>query len=205
MLKKPRTKSIITHSRSEDGNILTFHVQGCPDIVFDKTKVAAALRARAENHGWFQRIDDAAALSRNTADGKAAPAEAKRAAMAKVAEHYLNGAETWELPRVAPTGGGLDATVIAAVAEGVGRTSDEVRAMVAAGAAKHGVKPSEYLARLATADRVKIILERMRAEQAAAANIDADADLDAMMQAGDGGDDEGEGEDDDTPTDEALM
>lgn len=193
MQTKPRAKSVITWA-VQSPDVQVCKVVGCPDIVIDRRRIHADNRERFEWHGIRQRVQDAAALSRNTADGKAAPPEAKHAAMAKVAEHYLSGAEAWELARVAPQPG-LDRMALAAVAEATGKTPDEVRAIVAAGAAKRTMTPNDYLTQLTTADRVKVILDRMRAE---VTTVDADAELDAMMAAAP----EDEDEDEDQPADD---
>lgn len=177
MQTKPKVNSIITHTVDEAG-VLTFHVKGCEPIIFDPAKVSEVNRARFMIHGILQRVNDAAALSRNTADGKAAPPEAKRAAMARVAEHYLSGALEWALPR-AEAAPGLDNVLLAAVMEATGKDEDAVRKMIADGAAKRGMKPGAYLTQLGTAKAVAPILARMRAE---ATTIDADDELAAMTQ-----------------------
>lgn len=186
MQTKPKSNSIITHTLREDGAIL-FHVKGCEDIVFDPARVSEPNRLRAMRHGFVQRISDAAAIPRDTTNGQPALPSAKRAAMARLADHYLSGAETWAIDREGG-GPGLDGTILAAVAEATGRTVEQVRTMVAEGCVKREMKPGAYLNQLATAKAVVPILARMRAAQS---TVNADEELDAMMaQADDEGDDD---------------
>jgi hypothetical protein len=175
MQTKVKSNSVITHRVADDG-IITFVVKDAGELAFDPSKASEANRARFLRHGIVQRVADAAAQSRDTATGKPAPASDKLAAMKRLVDHYMSGAEDWSPARVASEGPGLDATALAAVAEATGKTLDEVRAMVAAGAAKREVTPKVYLTALTTADRVRPIYERMTKARAPA--IDADAELD---------------------------
>lgn len=187
MQTKPKANSILTHEVRGDG-ALVIHVKGCEDVVFRRTLASTVTRDRAEYHGWVQRLCDGAAKARNTADGKPAPASEKRAAIQRLADHYETGTESWNLVREGGGGGGpgLDTTILAAVSEATGRDLGAVRAMVAEGATKRGMKPADYLAQLATAKAVAPVLERMRAAQA---TVNADEELDAMMAEGDEDDD----------------
>ena len=175
MQSKPKSNSVVTHTLREDGTIV-FHVKGCEDIVFDPQRASESVRRRAMLHGFIQRITDGGAKSRDDKTGKPAEPADRRAGMAKIAEHYLTGTDDWNLTREGG-GPGLDGTALAAVAEATGKTLDEVRAMVAAGAERRGVKPTEYLAAVVTADAVAPILARMRAAKVEVSGDDLLAEM----------------------------
>jgi hypothetical protein len=175
MQTKAKSNSVITHKVADDGTI-TFVVKDAGELALDPAKVSEANRARFLRHGIVQRVADAAAQSRDTTTGKPAPASDKLTAMKRLVDHYMTGSDEWSPARVASEGPGLDGIALAAVSEAIGKTLDDVRAMVAAGAEKKAVTQRVYLTALTTADRVRPVYERMTKARAPA--IDADAELD---------------------------
>ena len=98
MQTKPKSNSVITHAlqqRADGTALLTFIVKDVGNVVLDTAKCHAAVRAKAETHGWFQRINDAAAISRNTETGKPASPKDKFDALRALVEHYHSGTSDW--------------------------------------------------------------------------------------------------------------
>src|SRR5271170_4056415 len=133
MQTKAKSNSVITHSLSESGDI-TFYVKGAGEFTLSLASVSAENAAKAMRHGFVQRIADAAAMSRNTTTGQAASPADKMAAMRRLADHYMSGSVDWSPARAEGKAGGLDQVILAAVVEATGKTTEEVRAMVAKGA-----------------------------------------------------------------------
>lgn len=174
---KDRTR-IITTTWDDATQAVVFNVAGQPSLSFPLSQVSEANKARFMRHGIIQRVSDAAALERNTTDGQPATPEAKRAAMARLVEHYLTGTDDWSPAREGGTIG-LDTIQLAAVCEVTGKGLEVIRAMVEAKAAEHKVTQKAYLARLAASAKVAPVVDRMRA--AGAPDVDPDGELDAMM------------------------
>jgi hypothetical protein len=111
---KAKSNSVVTTQWS--GDILTINVLGAGEagadgvrealgLMFDRSAAHAALRDRAEQHGWTQRIVDAAAISADPKTGKVDPL-AKYEAMEKVIKHYESGSADWRLATSAGAGEG---------------------------------------------------------------------------------------------------
>lgn len=177
MQTKAKSNSVITHAPQEDGSIL-FNVKGAGEFRFDPAKTSEANQRRAMLHGFVQRIADAAAMSRNTTTGQAASPADKMAAMQRLVSHYESGSTDWSPARAEGKAGGLDQVILAAVVEATGKTTEEVRAMVAKGAEGKGITPKAYLAALGTAKLVAPIVARIRGEQA---GEDGDDLLESMV------------------------
>lgn len=180
MAQSKDRERIITTKFNEPTQTLTFDVKGCEPLVLILTQVSDAVKARAMRHGIVQRVSDAAALDRNTTSGASATPEEKRAAMARLVEHYMTGTDDWSPAREGGTIG-LDTIALAAVSEVAGKPIEAIRAMVEAKAIEHKVTQRAYLARLAGSPKVAPVVDRMRA--AGAAEVDVDADLDEITQA----------------------
>lgn len=86
--------TIAFQNRDADGKVIG---EAAPPLVFDMAKASAECRARAERHGWEQRLGDRAAISKDTKTGKSATVEEKRSAVAELVDYYQTGAESWEL------------------------------------------------------------------------------------------------------------
>lgn len=135
-----KSNSVITSTIAEDGQSISFVVKGCDPFVLDLGKVSPIVRSRAELHGWVQRISDGAALSRDTADGKPATPEAKRARMLSIAEFYMSGGDEWRMP----SGGGgrvfdIGRVVLGMVRGGVVEGVDAANEAIDKLAAKRGI------------------------------------------------------------------
>ncbi len=194
---KKRANSIITVSRF-DGK-LQFTVLGCGTLVLDPNTASAENRSRMMYHGGEQRVRDAAALSVNRETGKSATPQEKFEAMKRIVDHLNNPQNTeWSIrPAANP---GLDAGLtLTAMMRALGKSLDEVEAIIAATMAKRGIERTPALKLWADSKQVAqaiLDIKRERADKGA----DVDDLLDDIM--GDGGPDDqgGEGEDE-----EALM
>lgn len=82
-----------------EGQLVRFSVKGAGELTLDVAKVHAANRARAELHGFVQRISDAAAMARDSKTGASATPQEKFAAMQRLVEHYVSGSEEWSPAR----------------------------------------------------------------------------------------------------------
>ena len=82
-----------------EGQLVRFSVKGAGELTLDVAKVHAANRARAEMHGFVQRISDAAAMARDSKTGASATPQQKFDAMQRLVEHYMSGAEEWSPAR----------------------------------------------------------------------------------------------------------
>ncbi len=182
MQTKPKSNSVVTHTVSDAG-VITFAVVGAGSFGIDPAVIHASNLSRFQRHGIIQRISDAAAKGRDPTTGKSATPQARFDAMKRLADHYTSGAEGWSPARVEGALA-LDQIILAAVVEATGKTTEEVRAMIAAGAEKGAVTQKVYLAKLGEAKLVKPIVDRIKGAIAPA--IDADDALDAMMAQADG-------------------
>lgn len=102
----PAAKPALTGKRANwtiahkiDGQLVRFSVKDAGELVLDVAKVNAANRARAEMHGFVQRISDAAAMARDSKTGASATPQQKYEAMKRLVEHYVSGAEDWSPAR----------------------------------------------------------------------------------------------------------
>ena len=191
---KKRINSIITVSRFD--NKLTFAFAGVGQFTFDPDKVSAENRARAMMHGFEQRIRDAAALSVDRETGRSATAQAKHDAALRIAEHLMSGSTEWAI-RVAASAGPDAGLTLLAMMRALGKTLDEVEAVIAATMAKREVDRAAALKLWANSKQVAQAILDIKRERADA-GADAEDLLGEIM--GDGeGDDESAEETDDAP------
>lgn len=186
MAQATERKSVITTTITPGGpgnswGAVTFHIKGAGDLHLDLSKVAEEIRARAMVHGFIQRISDKAAIPCDTTTGLPATPAMKLEAMRGMVEHFMSGSADWNVKRAEGTRkpkDGLDPIIIAAVCEVTGKDEAAIRATIAAGATSKGIKPAQFLAALANAAKVRVVVERLRAE--AAPDLDGDALLEGM-------------------------
>ena len=77
-------------------NVVFTFDDGLPSVSLDTTTVAPACHARAEMHGWMQKLGDAAAIPRKDAKTGAVitvTEEMRHAAVKAMVEHFANGGE----------------------------------------------------------------------------------------------------------------
>lgn len=177
------TKKDIEATVGDDGTLILEFRHGETLRVHPETLTPEIQRA-AMLHGLKQKLVDAAAISRDTATGRAATIATKFDAVKEIFDRITGaGGETpsWNKPRVGGAGGqgGLLARAIARY-KGV-----EVAAA------------KSYLERLTDAQKqalrvapqIATIINELRAESAKPAGIDADALLDGLGDFGPDGDD----------------
>lgn len=175
-----RQNAVVTVSYDADGK-MRIDVHGYKVLTFDKTKASQKCRFEAEDHGWEQRLRDAAAISRDEETGLPASPADKGARVERLIEHYESGSEEWAL--VGGGGGGRSITV-EAIARVKGMTYEEAEAEVekfAKGEAYKG-DTKKALAFLRKGKRVMEAMEAIRAERLPKPAIDADEALDGLMQ-----------------------
>lgn len=182
-MTKTKSNSVITTDVNEDQLRITFKVKGAGEIVLDLTKMNSAILTRARTHGFIQKVSDRAAIPFNKETNLYASPQEKMAAMQELVDHFHSGTADWAPKRAEGTGrkpGGLDAILLAAVAEVTGKTIAEVRAIVEAGAKAKEITQAQFLAALSNAGKVKPVVERLRAEQAANVDLDGDELLEGL-------------------------
>jgi hypothetical protein len=166
MQTKAKANSVLTH-RVEEGAIF-IKVKDAGELKFVPGLASEACRARAELHGWIQRISDAAALGRDPKSGQPASPQAKLEAMKKLVDHYESGAAEW---RMAGGGGGGSSAIEKAllvrclVVVYPTRTEEQLTEWV-------GKRTSAERTALLSSEKIKALADKFRAEQSA--GIDAD-------------------------------
>lgn len=182
--EKRKGNSVVTVTYEDDGR-MTIDVLGAGVVVFDKTRASQDCRLHAEDHGWEQRLRDAAAISRDEDTGKPATPQDKYERVKALAEYYMSGATEWA--RVGHGGGGRSITV-EAIARLKGVEYDQAEVFVAefakTGKDGKGVAfagdTKKALAFLRDGKRVMEAIAAIRAERATAPKVDADAALEEL-------------------------
>lgn len=90
MQKSVKKNSVLTHEVKEDGQVLVLKVKDAGEVVFDRRLASRECDSYAAQHGWIQRLSDAAALD------KGSTPEQKLAAIKALADYYLTGATEWK-------------------------------------------------------------------------------------------------------------
>jgi hypothetical protein len=193
-----RSNQVVGFKQNEDGT-QTYTVGG-QTKTFNPDSCDPTLRTRAELHGWRQRIQDKAALSRDPKTGKSATAEQKRAAVWAIIDHYESGTDKWEMERTGGAGGRSDASYImqaAAIVQDVDLKTMAER--VGANAEKRGMTVDAYLRKLAQQS------EAVRNEVARIKFGESEGADDMLDELGDAEEEDADddGESDDTPTPDA--
>lgn len=178
--------AIVKVEQTEGGKIAVM-VQGAGVVTLDPAKISDANKAYAMFHGLKQRMVDAAALSRDPANGAAASPADKMAAIQAIVEHLESGSAEWS--RVGSGGGGKSIT-IEAIAQIKGVKYDVAEEYVAefAKTGKDGKgnafdgDTKKALAFLRDGKRVREAIEAIRASRTTAPKVDADAALDELTK-----------------------
>lgn len=178
MQAKPKRNSVVTTRLDEEG-FLEIQVLGSGTIKFDVDKVDAALRAKAEMHGWTQRLVDAAAMSRDPENGQPATPAEKFAAIKSIAEYYMGGATDWA--RRSESGGGGQSITLQAVAKVRDITYEQAEEFVGRYAQSHYKGDMKAaLAYLRTGAKVGAMILTIRAANAPKPVLEADDVLDEL-------------------------
>lgn len=187
--KKPRANSIITTKVWQRN--LHISVAGVGEMVLDVDKVSAENRSRAMYHGFEQRIRDAGALLRNTANGASASAQDKFDAMKRIVDHLASGSTEWNIKAAA--GGRTDSgLVIQAAMRVLKLTLEGLEFKIGEMADKHSMDRDGVLKNLASNPSIIRAMADIKAERAAQSDVGAKDLLAEMMDAD--LDDEGDGQ-----------
>jgi hypothetical protein len=157
------------------GAVLTITVEGAGSVVFDATKASAVNRARAEMHGWNQRLADAAALD------KGATAAQKHAAIAELATYYMGGEVEWARKGAAgprPFDVGLVVTAMCNVL--TSGDVDKANRAIEGLAVKRNVTREEAAKLFAADERIAAEMGRIRAQRAGT-KFDAQSAIDELL------------------------
>lgn len=173
MQTKAKSNSVITHSVSEDGTVITFHVKDAGDVVFDTTLAAASIIQQAAVHGLIQRVSDRAAIGRDPETGASASPEEKMEAMQSLVEHYESGSTEWSLVQSGgPKGGMLFKALVELYPA---KTGDEIKVWLA------GIdRKSQDAMRQSAAIAAKIT--EIKSRKKAVTTVDTDALLATLAQ-----------------------
>ena len=117
-------KSIISHAWDMENGIITFTVRDAGQCKLDLNTTLEETRQTALYHGFTQKVQDKAAISRNPDTGGSASPKDKLAAMASLCEH-LSGGGAWEM-RAAAKASLNRAALFEALAEVTGRPADVI-------------------------------------------------------------------------------
>lgn len=174
----PKFRENATTCVVRDAKGITIYVRDVAEpIKLAFASLSEAVKSEAMGYGMEVRLTRAAALERDTKSGKPASPQDKHAAIAKVAEHYASGTESWAMTSA---GGLSDETrvLIEALTTAFGLTAEvaeeQVRALSTAERAQlrvdEEIKPhiDAIYARRATAQggTAKGLIDRLRAAKA---------------------------------------
>lgn len=191
--KKPRANSIIT-SKVWQRN-LHISVAGVGELVLDVDKISAENRSRAMYHGLEQRIRDAGALLRNTANGASASASDKFEAMKRIVDHLASGSTEWNIKAAA--GGRADSGLVIQAAMRVLKLSLEgLELRIGEMMDKHSLDRDSVLKNLAANPSVIRVMADIKAERAAGSPLAKDLLAEMMEPMGEPSDDDGDESDD---------
>lgn len=142
-------------------------------VEIDAAGLQPQVIAQALMHGLKQKLVDAAAISRNPENGRAATIETKFDAVAEVATRLLEG--EWNKRREGGQTGGLLKRALIEMYAGR-KTAEQIEAFLAA-------KSDKEKAALRKNSKVAEIIERLRREDLAAKGEDGGVDLLAELEA----------------------
>jgi len=96
-MAKVKSNAVTSGTWDAAGNVLTLNIVGAGTVVFDRTAASTKCRDEAERQGWYKRLINAAAISRDEETGKSATPAEKFDAVKALADHYATGTEAWHL------------------------------------------------------------------------------------------------------------
>lgn len=175
---KRKSNSVVTHQQLANG-LLQFEVLGAGSFTFNPSAAHADCRARAEVHGWVQRISDAAAISRTDKDGGIIPAadlaRMKYEAMEALRDHYESGTAEWSrVASAGPKGGYLFEALCRVYGHKL--APSDIRAWL------DGLSEKEQSA-LRDDDTIAPVIRAIKAERAGGDRPDTKALLDGLTKA----------------------
>jgi hypothetical protein len=174
---KPKSNSVVTTKYDAIKRQLTFTVAKAGELVLDLGAISQGNADYAMVHGFKARVVDAAAMPFNAKEKRYATASEKYEAMAALVSHYNSGAEGWS-PKRAERVGSDELMLTRALSEAFpDKTAEYVRAKVA------GWTKAERLVMMES-PKLKVIIERMRAETLATTGVDADKLLGSFIDEG---------------------
>lgn len=104
--------------KTYEAGTFTFTFEGdVPPVTLAMDAVSRENQERAAVHGMLQRLGDAAALSRNEANGFTVTEAMRRAAVAELAAHYASGTKDWNVRTAVGKPAPQNATILAIAAK----------------------------------------------------------------------------------------
>lgn len=167
MQTKPKSNSKITHE--VEGEVILFKVKEAGDIMLDMSKLSPEVKAKALIHGLIQRVSDRAAILRDPKHGTTASPLVKFEAMKELVDWYETGTVEWAMTRKGGAVGPSLETQFLITALGEvypAKTQDELTEWV-------GKRSKEDRLALAQSEKLKVIIDRLRAE--ATVSVDSEA------------------------------
>lgn len=182
---KAKSNSVVT-TQWVANDLLSIHVLGAGDLMFNRTKASEANRDAAERHGWTQRLCDRAAKGaptrkEGTSDAaweaaKAAVTQAKFTAIETIIAYYESGDVPWKMSGGSSEGGMLF-EALCELYEGK-KTASQVKVFLDS-------RDDSQLKVLRKVPELVEIMNRLRVERMGAVDVgDALGDLDAMGDEG---------------------
>lgn len=160
-------------SLAREGTTVTVTVRGHAPFVVDVAAMPRELLILAAMHGVGQKLVDAAAISRDPANGRAADEGAKYEAIRPVYDRLMAG--EWNAPREGGGAGSMLLRALCALKPGV--APERLKAWL------DGKSKAEQAALRASPDVAREI-ERIRAATSGAGSVDTDEMLDELANVG---------------------
>lgn len=139
---------------------------------FNPALVATANRARAELHGWEQRLRDSMALEKDKFPGGKIPASARLEALDRLLDHYKSGSADWSPAASSRSSAPTEEMVLEALRRVY--PGKDAKALVEAMAAKRDIGFDEALQVWAASDKIAKEIVVIRSEKKAEGAASAD-------------------------------
>lgn len=178
MVTKPKSNSVVTSFVTADG-IIHITVLGAGRVEFDPYKAHPNMRARAEYHGWIQRLSDGAAKSRDPLTGRSAQPGEKLVAVQAIANHYQSGVDEWKMKGAGRTP--LSEIILQALCSLNDVKVETMRERIARMAEVKKTTPERLLAAMAARKDISEEVLRIQAERAGAPELDTDELVDELI------------------------
>jgi hypothetical protein len=154
---------------------LTLSFSNGQTLTLDATVLTSDVQAQATMHGLRQKLNDAAAISRNPDTGRSATVDDKYNAVREVYDRLLSG--QWNKSRDGGTGSGAGGLLFRALCKMYAdKTPEQIRTFLEK-------KDAKQQAALRAVPAIVAIIDELRAAQAKSGGTDADAMLSELDDA----------------------